>query len=94
MSLTYSNNQKTMKWEDDIIAIIKCIWWCYKANSFTRHLKNHLFCEMSLFTLHNVCVSSLLNIFKLNLDSQSRLYYSRVFWLSLSHFFYVKSKIA
>ena len=47
--------------------------WCYKANSFTRHLKNYFFCEMGLFTLHNCCVSWLLNFYKLKLDSQNRL---------------------
>ena len=57
---------------DDIIAIFKCIWWCYKANSFTRHLKNNLFCEMGLFTLHNCCVSSPLHFLKIKLDSLSR----------------------
>ena len=25
----WSNNQKTMEYEDDIIAILKCIFWCY-----------------------------------------------------------------
>ena len=31
------------------------------------------FCEIGLFTLHNCCVSWLLNILKLKLDFQSRL---------------------
>ena len=35
--------------------------------------KNYFFCEMGLFTLHNFCVSWLLNFLKLKLDSQSRL---------------------
>ena len=33
----------------------------------------YFFCEMGLFTLHNCCVSWLLNSIKLKLDSQSRL---------------------
>ena len=62
-----------MVYEDDIIALLKCVWWCYKANSFTRHFLNHLYCEMGLFTLHNCCVSSSMNFLKLKLDSKSRL---------------------
>ena len=31
----YSDNQKTVEYKDDIKAILECIWWCYKANSFT-----------------------------------------------------------
>ena len=65
----YCDKQKTMEKEEDIIAILRCIWWCYKANSFTRHF----YCEMGLFTLHNCCVSRFLNFLKLKLDSQSRL---------------------
>ena len=52
--------------------LIKFILQCYKANSFTRHLKNFL-CAIGLFTLHNCCVSWLLNFLKLKLDSQCRL---------------------
>ena len=62
-----------MVYEDDIIALLKCVWWCYKANSFTRHFLNHLYCEMGLFTLHNCCVLLSLNFLKLKLNSQSRL---------------------
>ena len=35
---SYSDYQKTMEQEDDIITIFNCIWWYYKANTFTRHL--------------------------------------------------------
>ena len=63
----YSDNQKTTKYEDDIISVLKCIWSRYKANSFTRHFKNYFFCEMGLFTLHKYCVSWLMIYFKLNL---------------------------
>ena len=35
--------------------------------------KVSFFCEMGLFTLHNCCVSWLLNFLKLKLDSRSRL---------------------
>ena len=69
----YSDNQKTMEKEDDIIALLKCIWWCCIANSFTRHLLNHLFCEMGLFTMENCGVSWFLNFLKLKLDSQGLL---------------------
>ena len=55
--LTYSDNQKPMEYEDDIIAVFKCIWWCYKANSFTKNLKLICVCVTGLFTLHNCCVS-------------------------------------
>ena len=69
----YSDSQKTTEQEDDIIAIRKCIRWCYKSNSFTRHLKYYFLCEMGLFPLHNCWVSWLLKFLKLKLDSQSRL---------------------
>ena len=36
--LATSLNQKTLKQEDDFIAILKCIECCYKANSFTWQL--------------------------------------------------------
>ena len=36
--IAYIDNQIPMESEDDIIAILNCIWWCYKANGFTRHL--------------------------------------------------------
>ena len=65
----YSDNQKTMELEDDIIAILKCIWWCYSPDTY----KITLLCEMGLFTLYNCCVSWLSNFLKLKLDSQSRL---------------------
>ena len=38
--LLYSDNQKTMEYED-ILAKLKCLWCCYKANSFNRHLLKH-----------------------------------------------------
>ena len=53
----YSDNEKTTEEEDDIIAILKFIWCCYKANSFTRCLLNHIFSEIGLFTLHSCFVS-------------------------------------
>ena len=59
----YSDNQKTMEWENDIIAIFEYIWYCYKANSFIRRLLNHLFSEMGVFTLHNCCVSYSMDFF-------------------------------
>ena len=34
----YSDNQKTMEYEDDIIAMFKCIRGCYKAKSYTIRL--------------------------------------------------------
>ena len=34
----------------------KCIWCCYKANSLTSKLLNHLLSEIGLFTLHSCCV--------------------------------------
>ena len=34
---SYSDNQKTPKWEDDYLAIFQCICCRFKANSFTRH---------------------------------------------------------
>ena len=79
----YSDNQKTMEKEDDIRALLKCIWWCCIANSFTRHLLNYFFCEMGLFKLHNYYVSWLLNFFKVKACFSKSSYYSRVFWLSL-----------
>ena len=53
----YSDNQKTMEYEDDIKAILKCILCCYKVNTLTSQLLNHLLHEMGLLTLHNYCVS-------------------------------------
>ena len=41
------NNQPTCGKEDDITSMLKCIWYCYEANSFTRHLKS-LLSEMGL----------------------------------------------
>ena len=38
--LLYSDNQKTLKYEDDFIAILRCIWCCNKAISCTWHLLN------------------------------------------------------
>ena len=52
----YSDNQKIVESEDDISAILKWIWCCYKANSLTIKLLNRLLSEMGLFTLHNCCV--------------------------------------
>ena len=48
----YSDNHKKMEYEDNIITILKCIWCCYKANSFQWHLLDHLFSEMGLYILH------------------------------------------
>ena len=73
IEFVYSDNQKTMEEEDAIITILKSIWRGYKVNSFTRHLKNNLFCEMGLFTLHNCCFLWSLAFLKLKLDFQSRL---------------------
>ena len=42
LSNIYSDNQKTGELKDDIKAIRKCVWYCYKANRFTRKLLNHL----------------------------------------------------
>ena len=44
----YRTNQKTVDIGDDIKAVLKCIWCCHKANSFTIKLLNHLFSEMGL----------------------------------------------
>ena len=68
----YSDNQKTLEYEDDFIAVLKCIWSCHKANSF-RHLLNHKLSKMGLFTLHHSCISCLLDYLKFKLDSKSRL---------------------
>ena len=48
-----------MEEEDDIIAMLKCIWCCYKANTLTGHLLN-------LFHLHNCCLMliGLVKVFK------------------------------
>ena len=37
-----SKKQKTVEWEDDMKAIIKCILWCYKSKSFTVVAYNFL----------------------------------------------------
>ena len=42
-----------MEYEDDILAKIKFILWCYTANSFPSDLPNHLLTKIGLFTLHN-----------------------------------------
>ena len=39
---SYSENYKTVEWEDDIKTMFKCIWWCYKARNFTNNLLSHL----------------------------------------------------
>ena len=44
-----------------------------QSKKFYQTLIKFFFCEMGLFTLHNCCVSWLLNFLKLKLDSQSRL---------------------
>ena len=51
----YSNYQKTEEYEDDMKAILKFIWFCYKPNWFTSTILNLLLSEMGLFTLHNWC---------------------------------------
>ncbi len=68
--------------EDDIKAIINYIWCCYKANSFTNYLLNHLLSEMGLFTLHICCVSSSLAILKSYIKSKVDFLFQS-FWLSL-----------
>ena len=82
-SRTYSENQKTLELEDDFIAIFKCIWTCYKSDSFTICLFNHVLSEMGLFTLHNCCGPYVLDYSKFLIESKSRCTYSRIFWLSL-----------
>ncbi len=37
-----SQNQKNVKQEDNIKAIINCILHCYKSNGFKSNLLNHL----------------------------------------------------
>ena len=64
MSVSYSDNQKTVDYEDDIKAKLNCIWCCYKANTLTSVLLNHLLHEMGLFTLHNYCASCSLEYLK------------------------------
>ena len=46
MNSVYKENQKTVELEEDIKAIIKCIWCCYKANSYNCNLI-HLLCKLS-----------------------------------------------
>ena len=56
VTFIYSDNQKTMKYEDNIISILKCIRMCYKANIFTRYLKNYFFVwNLSVFTAQLLC---------------------------------------
>ena len=62
-----------MEEEDDIKAILKCIWCCFKANSFTRKLLNPLWSKRSLLTQHNCCASRSLNYLKSYLEFMSRL---------------------
>jgi len=40
LTRNYSNNQKTMEKEDDIIAIFARTWCYYREKSFTRRLLN------------------------------------------------------
>ena len=44
-----------------------------QSNQFYQTVIKFLLCEMGLFTMHNCCVSWLLNFLKLKLVSQSRL---------------------
>ena len=71
MSVSYSDNQKTVDYEDDIKS--KRIWCCYKANTWTSELLNHLLHEMGLFTLHNECASSFFEYLKSWIESKSQL---------------------
>ena len=43
---SYSDKQKTMEWEDEIVAIFNC----YKANSFSKYV---LLKELSIITNSN-----------------------------------------
>ena len=52
--------------------MIQSIRCCYKAKSFICDLLNHLFNEMGLFTLHNCCVSCLLDFLNSQHKSKSR----------------------
>ena len=60
----YSDNQKIMEYEDDFLAILRCIWCCFKANSFTSHLLNHKLSEIGLFTLHKILYPMHIGLFK------------------------------
>ena len=42
-------------WKRFFSNTLKCIWCCYKSNSFTRHLLHHKSSEMGLFLLNNLC---------------------------------------
>ena len=54
-------NQKTVEEKDDIKAIITCISYCYRANSFTSNLLNQLLSATGLFTLQTFSVPCSLN---------------------------------
>jgi len=64
----YSDNQKTLKSEDDLIAIIS-IFDVVTKQIVLIHLLNHLLREMCLFTLHNCCVPCSLDYIKLYIES-------------------------
>ena len=65
------------------IAILKFILCCYKANSSTTKLLNHLVRKMCLLTLHICCALCSFGYLKSKLDSKSRLPISE---LSGSHY--------
>ena len=69
----YSEKQKTLDYEDDIISILKCIWCCYKANGFTSNLLNDLLRLWGLFTEHNCSASCSFDYFILEFEFKSRL---------------------
>ena len=47
------------------ITRLKCIWCCYKANSFTRHLTNHWLVSWVCSHYTIACVSFSLDLIKL-----------------------------
>ena len=63
----FSDNQKTVEKEDNIIAILYCmhLMLLQSKYSITRHLLNHCFIELSLFTLHNCFVLCSMDFLKL-----------------------------
>ena len=74
LSNSYSETRRTVKKEDDIKAIVRCVWWCYKATSFTCILFTHSLRKIGLFTLHICCVSCSLDYLKSYLESESHLH--------------------
>ena len=54
---------KKKEWEDDILAVFKCIWWCYKANSFSYKVTN----VVKWVCLHSTIAMAPLDFFSYNL---------------------------